>query len=222
LANIGVFCGTFNPIHLGHLLMAECARDQGRLEKVIFVTSPRPPHRSDPLLDALERHHMVKVALAGNRYFEASDLEISRSGPSYTIDTIEQLLLQFGAKTRLHLLLGADNFRQLASWHRAEQICALTKIMVAPRSVRDDALSNGINEEEEHWQSKEAGAGNTLKAADVTIIDFPMVNISSSLIRKRLCQGQSVLYMVPQAVNEVLLSKRHYVDPAFLSEAEPS
>lgn len=89
---IGVFCGTFNPIHLGHLLIAECARDQFGLEKVFFVTSPRPPHRSTDLLDGEARHLMVSAAVADNPHFEASRLELERSGPSYTSETIRSLL----------------------------------------------------------------------------------------------------------------------------------
>src|SRR5215471_16879606 len=106
VANIGIFCGTFNPIHLGHLLVAESARDQFDLTKVIFVTSPRPPHRNDTLLDARERLEMVGLAVANNPAFEASAIEIERPGPSYTIVTVEQLIASHAVRDRFNLLVG--------------------------------------------------------------------------------------------------------------------
>lgn len=209
MRSIGVFCGTFNPIHLGHLLVAECARDQFHLEKVIFVVSPRPPHRSDVLLDARQRHEMVALAVADNPSFEASELEIERSGPSYTIDTIRQLIDIYGDQADFSLLLGVDNLRQLATWHKAEELSSLVRFLVAPRFA--DA-SQGSD------RQRIVSRTDPAFLADITfpdlarceLIDFPPVDISSSEIRKRLSEGRSVLYMVPPAINQVLIKKGYY------------
>lgn len=206
MANIGIFCGTFNPIHLGHLLVAESARDQFKLEKVIFVTSPRPPHRNDTLLDARERHELVALAVKDNVAFEASTIEIDRPGPSYTIDTVEQLQATCGNEA-FYLIVGADNITQLATWHRAEELAALIQFLVAPRFTEAEK-GNDLR--------TSSSAGSFLERRDVPsyarceLIDFPAVDISSSEIRKRLKEGRSVLYMVPKAINEVLLLKGHY------------
>lgn len=204
MAEIGIFCGTFNPIHLGHLLVAESARDQFALEKVIFVTSPRPPHRNDTLLAARERHDMVVLAIADNAAFEASTIEIERPGPSFTIDTVEQLIGRYGRRDRFNLLVGADNIKQLSTWHRAEELAALVRFLVARRFIEGEAGS----------EARRGGAdGGELDApsyARCELIDFPAVDVSSSEIRKRLREGRSVLYMVPDAIYKVLLAKGHY------------
>lgn len=201
MQGIGIFCGTFNPIHLGHLLVAECARDQFNLEKVLFITSPRPPHRSDVLLDAHERHNMVACAVAGNPAFEASMLEIERTGPSYTIDTIRQVLERFGNERQMNLLLGADNLKQLSTWHRVDEICKLVRLLVAPRFADVNRGSQS---------ALHSGNGNIPAQAEYELIDFPAVDISSSEIRKRIGEGRSVLYMVPPAVNQLLSAKGYY------------
>jgi nicotinate-nucleotide adenylyltransferase len=204
VANIGIFCGTFNPIHLGHLLVAESARDQFHLAKVIFVTSPRPPHRNDTLLDAIERHDMVALAVADNPAFEASTIEIERSGPSYTIDTVEQLIASYGSRDRFSLLVGADNIKQLSTWHRARELAGLVTFLVAPRFTESEAGSD-LNK-----VVSACGSCDAPSYAKCELIEFPAVNISSSGIRKRLREGRSVLYMVPSAIYKVLLEKGHY------------
>ncbi len=160
---IGVFCGTFNPIHLGHLLIAECARDQFALAKVLFVTSPRPPHRRTDLLDGEDRHLLVSAAVADNPHFEASRIELDRHGPSYTSETIRSLsklfnehsgsderekkleivprdVPQTGQQTRkkshrLNLILGADNIAQISQWHDSHYLLNTCRFLVAPRLV---------------------------------------------------------------------------------------
>jgi nicotinate-nucleotide adenylyltransferase len=201
MQGIGIFCGTFNPIHLGHLLVAECARDQFELEKILFITSPRPPHRSDVLLEARERHNMVACAVAGNPNFEASMLEIERPGPSYTIDTIRQVIERFGNDCQMNLLLGADNLKQLSTWHRVDEICRFVRFLVAPRFA-------DVNERSQ--STLHSGNGNIPAQAKYELIDFPAVDISSSEIRKRIAEGRTVLYMVPPAVNQLLSTKGYY------------
>jgi nicotinate-nucleotide adenylyltransferase len=205
LREIGLFCGTFNPVHYGHLLIAECARSQFKLEKVLFVTSPRPPHRDDVYLDGMARHNMVAAAVQDNSMFEAATIEIERPGASYTIDTINYVRGLFGPDLRLNLLIGGDNVSQLKTWHKIEDIYRSCRLLVARRTID---LQNKNNE-------STRGLSSDLQAIEVDgakyeVIDFPLVDISSSMIRSRLAAGKSVLYMVPLAVNEILQSRGYY------------
>jgi nicotinate-nucleotide adenylyltransferase len=197
-AGVGLFCGTFNPIHVGHLILAECARDQYQLEKVLFITSPQPPHRQgEALLPAHARHEMVSAAVSDNPAFEASSVELERSGPSYTIDTVQHFQGNFPG-CRIALLIGEDNLHFIKSWHRASELIGMCHLLVAPRVMasRDDA----------------AKSTNSLEIPDaqVDFIDFPHVEVSATSIRHRIRCGKSVRYMVPQAVAEILERKLHY------------
>lgn len=209
-ACIGLYCGTFNPIHNGHLLIAQCARDQFNLEKIIFVTSPAPPHRSHELLAAEERFQMVQLAVEDNQFFEASRMELDRSGPSYTIDTVRDLKKRYDGD--ICLIIGGDNLKALASWHEATTLIGLCKLLVAPRLVYETAgIIQRSNCPAAAFLETVEPEQYDLPGADISIIDFPAVAISSSLIRERLRKGQTILYMVPNAVQEILLRKGHYV-----------
>lgn len=226
MRELGVFCGTFNPIHLGHLLIAECARDQFALEKVIFITSPRPPHRSADLLAGESRHLLVSAAVAENPGFESSSLELEREGPSYTADTVQQLLDEYARKSdgqwRINLILGADNLPYLNTWNRADYLKKTCRFLVAPRLVDVSQEVPGPEIEDTHSAAKadnsvlatvsQVDLLQNLSLPDATIetIHFPCVSISSSAIRVRLSEGRTVLYMVPPAVNELLLSRNFY------------
>jgi nicotinate-nucleotide adenylyltransferase len=214
LRSIGLYCGTFNPVHNGHLLIAECAHDQFGLDKVLFVTSPNPPHRHTGLLAAKLRHELVEAAVADNPHFEASTLEIDRSGPSYTIDTVKAVQRGNGEKRQINLIIGGDNLRSIGSWHKSDELIANCRFLVAPRLVYRDTL---VTQKQKAFLETVVDHENTaqqydLPGADIAIIDFPAVSISSSMIRERLKQGKSVLYMVPKPVHDILLTKRYYID----------
>lgn len=203
MGEIGLFCGTFNPIHIGHLIMAECARDQFALDPVLFVTSPRPPHRSSGLLDAETRHELVVAAVADNHFFQASRLEIDRAGPSYTADTIEEIRSIYDG-ARVNLILGEDNLPYLTQWHRAEEIIRKCRLVVARRDFPSP------NPKYESQRPAEAG----MAGADLQYLDFPLVPISASTIRERLFARKSVRYMVSPAVHKLIeergLYRQHY------------
>jgi nicotinate-nucleotide adenylyltransferase len=216
LRQIGLFCGTFNPIHLGHLLIGECARDQFALNVVLYVTSPNPPHRKEGLLDAGARHEMVSLAVADNAHFQASDLELLRHGPSYTADTVRQVIAASAEKVEVNLILGGDNLPHLSTWHDSDYLISTCRLLVAPRTIYESdpmpAMASGTTGLPVLEPLYKVGQGQTydLPDARVEIIDFPHVAISSSLIRERLSKGQSVLYMVPPAVNCLLLQRHFY------------
>lgn len=196
---IGVFCGTFNPIHWGHLLMAEVAWDQAQLEKMLFVTSPSPPHRNQDLLDAEQRHLLVEAACADNEHFEPSRIELDRRGPSYTVDTLESLKEIYGPDCRLNLLIGEDNLPFISQWHRANRIFELTRLLVAPR-VKQPVHAGQPAEEKLPPPNVE-----------IIVLDVAYAPISGSVIRSRIRAGRSVLYMVPAAVQNLMREKRFYL-----------
>ncbi len=200
MQEIGVFGGTFNPIHWGHLLLAECARSQFNLNKVLFVTSAHPPHRDDAQLDKEARFAMVENAVLGNDNFVASRLELDREGPSYMVETIKLVKEKYGPGSRPNLIIGFDNLLSLHSWQKFEELTSLCRILVAPRQSISDS----------QWQQ----AVGALANAQVEVIDFPQVAISSTIIRKRIFDGKSVLYMVPPLVNDLLQTHGYYQDQA--------
>ena len=203
MREIGLFCGTFNPIHLGHLLIAECARDQFALDKVLFVTSPHPPHRQVGLLPGEDRHKLVEAAVASNPNFEASRLELERTGPSYTVDTVKQIIAS-GA-TKVNLIIGGDNVPFLKDWHNSKELLSLCRLLVVPRLryLSDDHNESVI-------QTIAQSDPEQVEGADIRIVDFPGIAISASNIRKRIGLGKTVLYMVPPEVNKLIQTHSFY------------
>lgn len=197
MRDVGVFCGTFNPIHWGHLMLAEFARDQFRLEKVYVVTSANPPHRNDALLDAETRHELVLAACRENPHFVPSRIELDREGPSYTVDTLRQIKKDESARgsddTRINFLVGQDNLPHLKEWHDAEELFQICRFLIATRNstvMKEEVLA-------------EVPEGTAFE-----LIDFPRVPVSSSTIRARLAGNKTVMYLVPPAVNEIIMSRR--------------
>lgn len=205
MQELGLFCGTFNPIHLGHLLIAESARVDFALEKVLFVVSPEPPHRRLNLLSGEDRYTMVVAACQGNSFFVPSRLEIERPGPSYTVDTVRAVKDIYPGH-RINLIIGGDNLATLNTWHEADELVALARLLVVPR-LKISAANRGeklVEKDQDLIQSE------LLKKADVNFVDFPGVAISASSIRKRIQEHKSVLYMVPPAVAEIISTEGFY------------
>jgi nicotinate-nucleotide adenylyltransferase len=216
MRSLGLFTGTFNPIHNGHLLIAECAQDQFRLDRVLFVTSAMPPHRKTGLLDAEARHDMVQAAIADNDHFISSRWELERKGPSYTIDTVRQAQEKYGPDCKINLIIGGDNVRTIREWHKSEELIAQCRFLVAPRLVYERTLVTKTSNQQEaaflNTVDEQATSSRyDIPGAQVAVIDFPAVSISSSMVRKRLQEGRTVLYMVPKAVAGILERERHYM-----------
>ncbi len=212
MQELGLFCGTFNPIHLGHLLIAESARVDFALEKVLFVVSPEPPHRRLNLLSGEDRYTMVVAACQGNSFFVPSRLELDRPGPSYTVDTVRAVKDIYPGH-RINLIIGGDNLATLNTWHEAEALVELARLLVVPRlkisaanksETRDNKAEKLFEKDQDLIQS------DLLKKADVNFVDFPGVAISASSIRKRIQENKSVLYMVPPAVAEIISTEGFY------------
>ncbi|MGD9014828.1 MAG: nicotinate-nucleotide adenylyltransferase [Candidatus Omnitrophota bacterium] len=185
---IGILGGTFNPIHMGHLIMAEEVLQKIGLAKVIFVPTNRPPHKDDgEIIPAAFRLKMLKLAISGNPHFSVSDIEIRRGNLSYTIDTIKELNKIYQGN-ELNFIIGSDLFKYLNEWKDLKEIITLVKFIVATRP------------------------GYPLENLPdyMTTITIRAVDISAFQIRQCIKQNRSFRYLVPEAVWHYILKKRLY------------
>ncbi len=204
---IGVYGGTFDPIHLGHLRAAEDAREQLRLDAVLFVPCGDPPHKIRRLAPAADRLAMVRLAIAGNPAFRLSTLEVERRGRSYTVDTLRALRQRVPPQTQLTLLIGIDAFSEIGTWKNYRALFGLADVAVwsrpayRARSIRTllpvaarGEFCYGPNRETLRHQT-----GNQIQFLTVTALD-----VSASDIRVRLQRGASIRYLVPAAVERYI------------------
>ncbi|MBX7071701.1 MAG: nicotinate-nucleotide adenylyltransferase [Pirellulales bacterium] len=192
---LGLFGGTFDPIHYGHLLLAETAREECRLDQVWFVPNSQAPHKQGrPITDAQRRVEMLKLAIGGNSAFAISTLEIDRGGVSYTVDTLAQLRADEPTR-ELFLILGADSLIDLPTWREPARICELAMLVIARRTgaerARLDTLSELVSRER-------------LAEFEPYQIEMPRVDLSASMLRRRVSQGLSIRYRTPRAVEKFI------------------
>jgi nicotinate-nucleotide adenylyltransferase len=186
---VAILGGTFDPIHIGHLAAAEEARERLGLERVIFVPAGMPPHKRDDVVTGAEhRLEMVRLAIEGNDAFEASRVEIDRRGPSYTVDTVDQLSRTRAGDVPLTVILSAESFRGLPSWHEPERLLTAARIAIVPRG---GLAAPGRRWVEEHFPGL---------AAQIVALDAPRLRLSATEIRARIAAGRSIRYLVPEAV----------------------
>ena len=183
---LGVFGGTFNPIHLGHLLLAETARDALKLDRVLFIPDGRPPHKAAPgLAPGGERLKLIQLAIRDHPAFAVSDIELQRPGPSYSVETVRLLRKQLPDAT-LFLLMGQDRLAvRWAAWSELKRLCTVA-------AVRRPGNRGARRERGVEW------------------LTMPQVDISSSDIRARLRAGRSIRYLVPGPVERYLRQHRLY------------
>jgi nicotinate-nucleotide adenylyltransferase len=193
---IGIMGGTFDPIHWGHLILAEQAAERFGFGKVLFVTAGQPPHKcGDRVTDAVHRYEMTRLAIEDNDRFERSSIEVDRQGPSYTVDTVTELASTY-PNTKLYVLIGADEARDLAKWRDPQRIQTLATIVVANRSgcsvaeaIRDLPVA---------------------LAEKIELLTMPGVDISSTDLRERVRSGRSIRYLTPRAVENYILENGLY------------
>lgn len=196
---VGLLGGTFDPIHLGHLRGAENAREESGLDQVIVMPSGTPPHRPGPATSALDRYAMVCLATASHPAFVPSDLELRRDGPSYTVDTLEALHRERPGD-RFVLIVGSDTLPELGTWWRADRLAALCEVAVVARP----------------GASEPAGPGDAPRRPEATTlfrasrVAGPGLAISATAVRERAGHGQSLRYLVPDAVADYIAKRGLY------------
>ena len=208
LQRLGIFGGTFDPIHLGHLVIAEEARTSLDLDGVLLIPARVSPFKLGLATACAEdRLRMVELAIADNPAFQASRLEIEREGPSYTVDTLRQLRALYGPRTELFLLMGTDSLATIASWHQAQELVKLAWIVAYTRS--------GAPLDLEELDRQVPGL-----AAVTRLLDAVKLDISSTDIRSRVCAERTIRYLVPPTVEAYI--HQHGLYLAEGTEAQPA
>ncbi len=187
--HIGLFFGSFNPIHTGHLIVANHVIEHSEIDKLWFVVSPHNPLKdSHSLLNEYNRLHLVRLAIEDNPKFRASNIEFQLSKPSYTVDTLTYLTEKFPLET-FSIIMGSDSFQNIHRWKNFEHLIANYAIIVYNRPGFEVTETHGAN---------------------VTILDAPMLAISATHIRSEVKEGKSIRYMVPEPVREYIETNNYF------------
>jgi len=209
---IGIFGGTFDPIHFGHLRLAEEMVEGLELSQVRFIPTGQPPHRGTPRTEAAHRLEMVRRAIAGNPRFAVDAREVGSPDPSYTVDTLSALRAELGNEQPLWLLLGADAFLGLPTWHEWRRLFELANIAVAARPgarlLQSDTLPDELKQEvSQRQQATGAAAG---PAGSVLLRQMTPLDISATAIRDTLARQGSARYLLPDAVLDYIHEHQLY------------
>ncbi len=223
---LGIFGGTFNPVHYGHLRAAEEARFKNNLDKVIFIPSGNPPIKTSDLADALARYLMVATAIGTNPYFIVSDLELRQSEKSYTLNTLKSLK-QIYSNDELYLILGIDAFLDMPEWWQPQKIIEFVDFFVVTRpgfSLKDIFNSPYINKNqtlpsfsEEPYRITSGTQDkinlSLISGRSLTLFKITPVGISSTDIRGLIRDGRSIKYLLPEKVEQYIYEHNLYANP---------
>lgn len=210
---LGILGGTFDPVHHGHLRLAEEAADACGLERVRLIPAALPNLRDAPATPASHRLEMVRLAVRGNPRLCVDDRELRREGMSYTVDTLLELRGELGTARALCLILGADAFLRLPRWSRWLSLFDLCHVVVATRPGYDlDASARAVPELGAQWLARNAGAADLSRSAAGRIarVDIPLLEISATDVRARFAKGASVRYLLPEAVVDYIAAHHLY------------
>jgi len=197
-SRVGVLGGTFDPIHIGHLILAEEARDQLDLDLVYFVPAGDPPHKRDRhLTPVAQRVHMTELALAGNAAFRVSRVDADRAGPHYTVDMVQIIQDQLPRGSELFFLMGFDSLTELPTWHEPARLIAACHLVALTRHDIDV-----------DWAELEAALPGIRQR--VTLLDMPELEIASHQLQQRIREGRSIRYLVPDEVCAYIREKGLY------------
>ena len=210
---IGLFGGTFNPVHLGHLRAAEEVREKFGLEKTIFIPAHVPPHKKDSAVPAQHRFEMVRAALEDNPYFAVSDIELRRQGNSYSFDTIGHFTCEYGPDAELFFIMGIDAFREIHTWKQYPEFFSLCNFVVMSRPGRHETEpEKNIPDDFPAMFSfnPDGRFYEHLSGRRVYFSGISLLDISSTGVRQAVRDGRSVKYLVPDSVAGYILSHNLY------------
>jgi nicotinate-nucleotide adenylyltransferase len=201
IKSLGILGGTFDPIHYGHIVAAECVRDACHLDQIVFVPAARPPHKDlEEVLESQHRYEMVQIALEDNPNFAVSAIELERQGMSYTIETIEAFLRMF-PEAEIFFILGVDALLLINTWKEVKHLINLCNFIVVTRP------GYILNKKDECFRDIPDSLWDKTR-----IISIPGLFISSSDIRRRVAQGRTIKYLLPSAVEEYIAEHNLYKD----------
>lgn len=223
MMRIGLFGGTFNPIHFGHLRSALEIKEEFDLKSIYLIPSSIPPHKQPAFLaDAKDRYEMIKLAVSNSLDFTVSDVELKRHGPSYTIDTIRYFKSIMSDDTKIFLILGIDAFLEIDTWKSYEDIFLNTPLIVMMRPGLRDKDDDSNRKVFENFLKSRISAGYRFadsksfyymhdEKKDVFLFKVTTLDISSTKIRKILKEGKSINFLLPDKVNEFIKYKGLYI-----------
>lgn len=214
-APIGIIGGTFDPVHYGHLRLAEEIGEKLKLDEIRFIPAGTPPHRGAPRVAAAHRLEMVRLATAGNSRFTVDEREVRRAGPGYTYDTLAGLRAEAGGSRPLVLLLGADAFLEFATWHRWHEVFGLAHIAVAhrpgfPPERWGERMPQPLAREYEARLVRQPLATHLQPAGGIAVVPFTALDISATAIRDMLEAGASPRYLLPSSVLDYIQQHQLY------------
>lgn len=201
VTKIGILGGTFNPIHNGHLIMAEEIRETFKLDKILFIPSGTPPHKSgDEVIDKEHRVNMVLEAIKDNKFFEKSRIEVERKGYTYTIDTLKELKASQKEDVLLYYIIGADVLYDLLNWKDYQLVLKECKFIAALRPGNEsDKFERHVKYLKTNFEAK------------ISKGYIPLIDISSTEIRKRVKEGRTIKYLVPESVENYIKKNKLYL-----------
>ncbi|MFZ5987674.1 MAG: nicotinate-nucleotide adenylyltransferase [Bacillota bacterium] len=199
---VAILGGTFDPIHYGHLVMAEVIREVFSFDKIIFMPSGKPPHKKLHSVSYVEhRFNMVCNAIASNPYFIGSRIEIDRKGYTYTIDTLRTLDKMYEGSVKLHYIIGADVLHDLLTWKNYEEVFGICEFIAA---LRPGYEKDGFDRQAQYLRST--------YSAKIQEVNIPLIDIASTHIRQKVKEGKSIRYLVPEAVETYIKENKLYLD----------
>ncbi len=215
---VGVFGGTFNPIHYGHLRAAEEVREKLGFEKILFVPSGKPPLKTKDIAAAAHRFEMTRLAVLDNTFFEISDIETRRTGKSYTVKTIEELKKAYPSR-EFYLILGTDAFLDIPNWRRPERLIALANFVIISRpgfrfaDLRQSPYIQKINRQtlKKIDKAEQDVCTSALESRrEAVLLRVTPIEISATDIRDTLKEGKSIKYLLPAEVQSYIIKNKLY------------
>lgn len=216
LKPIGILGGTFDPIHYGHLRLAEEMLELANLSKICFIPTGMPPHRDAPQVPAQHRSAMVQLAITDQPAFVLDDREVRRLSPCYTVDTLRELRAELGIAQPLCLLMGGDAFLQLHTWHEWEQLFELAHIVVGyrPGFTLEERIHGATEDLQKNYHVRLCAADGLSQqpCGGIAELAIPKLEISATDIRRRVAEGRTIRYLLPNAVADYI-HQHHLYQP---------
>ena len=222
MKHIGLFGGTFNPIHLGHVRVIREVKSGFDLDEILIIPTALPPHKkSEKVVDAKDRLKMIRLAFLNEPDYVISDVELKRSGPSYTIDTVRYFTSRMPESTRLYLIMGLDAFLEIDTWKSYKELFLLIPFIVMFRTLGAKDPRTSGSESVGYYLRTRISKGYTFSASQSTYIhdnkqpvfvfDVSPVNISSTRIREYIKKGISIKHLVPEIIEDFIKTKGLYI-----------